>query len=130
MIEGIAAIGLYPGIGEGLTGVLSSTEQPEFGSSLPLALVELVRDELDIEGVEAVFMKYLADSRVLLLYVVIPDHDDALEDLLFDKEEELQRYIDKMGRNGDVLVDLRFRLAQGRHPSSVVPIPDNPVFVR
>lgn len=92
-------------------------------------LLDSIIDAIPLDSVEGIFVKYLSDSKVLLLYVVIPEHDNNLEDSLFDAEEQVQNIVNRFSKKGNILVDLRFRLSQGRNALEVVPIPANPVFL-
>lgn len=98
--------------------------------SFPQQLLDKIKEIMVFDGVEAVVAKYLDDFKTLLIYVVIPEHDDRIEDMIFDKEDELQEYLDHILGKDRVFVDVRFRLSQGRPPLKVLTTNGTIVYVR
>ena len=94
------------------------------GKTLVLSRIEheLIRAFSEIEAVNALYAER-DDEDVLMVFVVVPEHDDAVYQRVIDAEHEVRARV-----NDDF--ELRLRAHQGRNPIRAVPIRSLPLFLR
>jgi hypothetical protein len=94
------------------------------GKTLVLSRIEheLIRAFSEIEVVNALYAER-DDEDVLMVFVVVPEHDDAVYQRVIDAEHEVRARV-----HDDF--ELRLRAHQGRNPIRAVPIRSLPLFLR
>lgn len=83
---------------------------------------ELIRQFSSVEAVSALYAER-DDEGVLMVFVVVPEHDESVYQQVLDAEHEVR---DRIRED----FELRVRAHQGRNPVRAVPIRSLPLFLR
>ena len=83
---------------------------------------ELIQAFSAIEAVNALYAEH-DDDNVLMVFVVVAEHEDAVYNQVINAEHRIRERIDDD-------FELRVRAHQGRNPVRAVPIRSLPLFLR
>lgn len=103
----------------------ASTESASSSTVVGLTVLEhsLIRALSPIPEVSAVYAETDRDAGLLMVFVVVPEHDDSVYERIVDAEQSLPANLGEK-------YELRVRAHQGRNPSHAVPLRSLPLFLR